>query len=70
MKREWYGHDAPDVTLESWKENHTFAFKSEEIYVWNTFRNIDKLTIICSETPFSRNFYYTETNHMIFNAKR
>ena len=46
--------DIPDVTLQKGKKNHKFTFMSEEINAWN----IDKLTIVCSETTFSKNSYY------------
>ena len=46
----------------------TFVFK--EINARNIFWNINKLTIGCSETTFSKNFYRTETNQMICNTKQ
>ena len=58
------------MILQKEKENHEFAFISEVINAWNTFWNITKLTIICSEKPFSKNSYYTETSQMICNAKQ
>ena len=66
---KWKG-SVPDVTLQKEKENHEFAFIFEVINAWNTFWNITKLTIICSEKPFSKNFCYTETSQMICNAKQ
>ena len=66
---KWKG-SVPDVTLQNEKENHEFAFISEVINAWNTFWNITKLTIICSEKPFSKNSYYTETSQMICNARQ
>ena len=51
---KWKG-SAPDVTLQKEKNNHEFTFISEEINAWNTFWNITKLTILCSEKPFSKN---------------
>ena len=65
MKSECSGHDVPDVTLQKEKENYKFTDISEEINAWNTFWNINKLTI---EKPF--NSYYTETSQMICNAKQ
>ena len=58
------------MILQKEKENHEFAFISEVINAWNTFWNITKLTIICSEKPFSKNSYYTETSQMICNARQ
>ena len=58
------------MTLQKETENHKFTFISEEINAWNTFLNISKLTILCSEKPFSKNSYYTETSQMICNAKQ
>ena len=34
------------------------------------FWNISKLSIACSETPFSNNSYYTETTHIICNPQQ
>ena len=51
------------------KKNLKFTFISEEINAWNTFWNINKITILCSETPFSKNSYCTEISQMICNAK-
>ena len=70
MKRDCSGRDIPNVTLQRGKESHKFTFISEEINVWNTFWNINKLTRLCSETHFSENSYKTETNYMICNAKQ
>ena len=70
MKRECSERDILEVTLQKEKENHKFTFISEEINAWNTFWDISKLTILCSEKPFSKNSYYTETSQMICNAKR
>ena len=69
MKRECSGHDVLDVPIQKGKENHKFTFISEEINASTTFRNISKLAIICSETPFSKNSCYTETSQVICNAK-
>ena len=65
MNRECSGCDVPDVTLQRGKENDKFTFISEEINPKNTFWDINKLTIRCSETTFSKNSYYTETSQMI-----
>ena len=70
MNRECSGRDVPDVTLQRGKENDKFTFVSKEINARNTFWNINKLTIGCSETTFSKNSYYTETSQMICNAKQ
>ena len=59
----------PDVTLQKETENHKFTFISE-INAWNTYWNISKLTILCSEKPFSKKSYYTETSQVISNAKQ
>ena len=67
MKSQCSGYDVPDVTLQKEKENYKFTDISEEINAWNTFWNINKLTILCSEKPF--NSYYTETSQMICSAK-
>ena len=69
MKRECSRRDVLDVAPQKEKENHKFTFISEEINAWNTFWSIEKLIILCSETPFSKNSYYTETSEMICNAK-
>ena len=65
MNRECSGRDVSDVTLQRRKENDKFTFISEEINSKNTFWNINKLTISCSEATFSKNSYYTETSQMI-----
>ena len=65
MKRECSRRD-----LQKEKENHKFIFISEEINVWNTFWNINKLTILCSETPFSKNSSYVETSQMHCNTEQ
>ena len=65
---KWKG-SVPDVILQKETENHKFTFISAEINAWNTFWNISKLTILCSEKPFSKNSYYTESQ-MICNAKQ
>ena len=51
-KKKCSGCDVLDVTLQRGKENHKFIFLYEEINAWKTFWNINKLTIVCSETPF------------------
>ena len=70
MKRECSGRDVSDVTFQKCKENHNFTCISEEINVSNTFWNINKRTILGSETPFNKNSYYTKTSQMICNAKQ
>ena len=70
MKRECSGHDVLDMTLQKETENHKFTYISEEINVWNTFWNISKLTMLCSEKHFSKNSYYTETSQKICNPKQ
>ena len=70
MNRECSGRDILDVTLQRGKENDKFTFVSKEINARNTFWNINKLTIGCSETTFSKNSYYTETSQMICNPKQ
>ena len=39
------------MTFQRGKENYKFTFTSEEINAWKTFCDINKLTIVCSETP-------------------
>ena len=70
MNRECSGCDVLDVTLQRGEENDKFTLVSKEINARNTFWNINKLAIGCSETTFSKNSYYTETSQMICNAKQ
>ena len=70
MNRECSRLDVPDVTPQRGKENDKFTFVSKEINTRNTFWNIDKLTIGCSETTFSKNSYYAGTSQMICNPKQ
>ena len=70
MKRGCSELDNPNLTLQKEKENHKFTFISEEINARNTFWNINKLTILFSEKPSSKNSYYRETSQMISNAKQ
>ena len=69
MKRGCSELDIPNLTLQ--KENvYKFTFISEEINARNTFWNINKLTILFSKKPSSKNSYYSETSQMISNAKQ
>ena len=52
------------------KESDKLTFVSKEINARNTFWNINKLTIGCSEITFSNNCHYTETSQMTCNAKQ
>ena len=70
MTRECSGRDIPDVTPQRGKENDKLTFVSKEINTRNTFWNINKFTIGCSETTYSKNSYYTETSQMTCNAKQ
>ena len=67
---ECCGNDVQEVTFQKEKENHEFTFISEKINAWNTFWNITKPTILCSEKPLCKNSYYKETSQMICNGKQ
>ena len=56
--------------IQEGKENNKFTFISKEINTWNTFWNVSKLAIVCSETLFCKNSYYQELVKKSYKAKQ
>ena len=57
------------MALQKEKENHKFTFISEEINAWNTFWNINKPTLFCSEKPYSKDLllHRNQSNDLLIN---